>query len=149
MVLDDTRWHEGLPPSIIEDIRRSIAYPERLSYYSQVPYRKPALKHKFDQLRESGVMLLVGTDSGVPMIFHSQSTWNELDVWVNQMGVAPMDAIRAATYWPAVMMRAEKDSGTIVAGKYADIIAVRGDVLRHIDLLSRVDLVIKHGVRYK
>ena len=149
VVLDDTRWHEGLPPSIIEDIRRSIAYPERLSYYSQVPYRKPALKHKFAQLRESGVMMLVGTDSGVPMIFHSQSTWNELDVWVNQMGVAPMDAIRAATYWPAVMMRAEKDSGTIVAGKYADIIAVRGDVLRHIDLLSRVDLVIKHGVRYK
>lgn len=149
VVLDDTRWHEGLPPSIIEDIRRSIAYPERLSYYSQVPYRKPALKHKFAQLRESGVMMLVGTDSGVPMIFHSQSTWNELDVWVNQMGVDPMDAIRAATYWPAVMMRAEKDSGTIVAGKYADIIAVRGDVLRHIDLLSRVDLVIKHGVRYK
>lgn len=149
VVLDDTRWHEGLPPSIIEDIRRSIAYPERLSYYSQVPYRKPALKHKFAQLRESGVMMLVGTDSGVPMIFHSQSTWNELDVWVNQMGVDPMDALRAATYWPAVMMRAEKDSGTIVAGKYADIIAVRGDVLRHIDLLSRVDLVIKHGVRYK
>jgi imidazolonepropionase-like amidohydrolase len=60
-----------------------------------------------------------------------------------------MDAIRAATYWPAVMMRVEKDSGTIAAGKFADIIAVRGDVLRHIDLLSRVDMVIKHGVRYK
>lgn len=149
MVLDDTRWHEGLPASIIEDIRKSIAYPERLPYYSQVPYRKPALKHKFQQLRESGVMMLIGTDSGVPMIFHSQSTWNELDVWVNQMGVEPMDAIRAATYWPSVMMRASKDSGTIEAGKYADIIAVRGDVLRHIDLLSRVDMVIKHGVRYK
>jgi len=149
VVLDDTRWHEGLPPSIIEDIRKSIAYPERLSYYAQVPYRKPTLRHKFTQLRESGVMMLIGTDSGVPMIFHSQSTWNELDVWVNQMGVDPMDAIRAATYWPAVMMRAEKDSGTIAAGKFADIIAVRGDVLRHIDLLSRVDVVIKHGVRYK
>ena len=149
VVLDDTRWHEGLPPSIIEDIRKSIAYPERLPYYAQVPYRKPTLKHKFTQLRESGVMMLIGTDSGVPMIFHSQSTWNELDVWVNHMGVDPMDAIRAATYWPAVMMRAEKESGTIAAGKYADIIAVRGDVLRHIDLLSRVDLVIKHGKRYK
>jgi imidazolonepropionase-like amidohydrolase len=41
------------------------------------------------------------------------------------MGVDPMDAIRAATYWPAVMMRAEKDSGTIAEGKFADIIAVR------------------------
>jgi len=120
-----------------------------LAYYSQVPYRKPTLLHKFTQLRESGVMMLIGTDSGVPMTFHSQSTWNELDVWVNHMGVDSMDAIRAATYWPAVMMRVEKDSGTIAAGKFADIIAVRGDVLRHIDLLSRVDMVIKHGVRYK
>ena len=149
VVLDDTRWHEGLPPSIVEDIANSIAHPDRLSYYAQVPYRKPTLKHKFNQLRESGVMMMIGTDSGVPMIFHSQSTWNELDVWVNQMGVDPMDAIRAATYWPSVMMRASKDSGTIEAGKFADIIAVRGDVLRHIDLLSRVDLIIKHGKRYK
>jgi len=34
-------------------------------------------------------------------------------------------------------------------GKYADIIAVRGDVLRLIDLLQNVDVVIKHGKRYK
>ena len=37
----------------------------------------------------------------------------------------------------------------IAAAKYADIIAVRGDVLRHIDLLSRIDVVIKHGKLYK
>ena len=35
------------------------------------------------------------------------------------------------------------------AGKYADIIAVRGDVLRYISLLQRVDVVIRHGVRYR
>ena len=38
---------------------------------------------------------------------------------------------------------------TKVQGKYADIIAVRGDVLRHINLLQDVDIVIKHGRRYK
>ena len=45
------------------------------------------------------------------------------------------------------------DFGTIqyrnTTGKHADIIAVRGDVLRYIDLLRDVDLVIKHGKRYK
>ena len=60
-----------------------------------------------------------------------------------------MDTIRAATYWPAVMMGVSKELGTISAGKYADIIAVQGDVLRYINLLSRVDLVIKGGVLYK
>jgi imidazolonepropionase-like amidohydrolase len=65
------------------------------------------------------------------------------------MGVDPMDAIRAATFWPAVAMKVERDSGTVTPGKYADIIAVRGDVLKFIDLLQNVDLVMKHGARYK
>jgi imidazolonepropionase-like amidohydrolase len=60
-----------------------------------------------------------------------------------------MVAIRAATYWPAVAMKVDRNVGTVSAGKYADIIAVRGDVLRYIDLLQRVDVVVKHGVRYK
>jgi imidazolonepropionase-like amidohydrolase len=46
-------------------------------------------------------------------------------------------------------MKVERDYGTIREGKYADIIAVKGDVLRYIVLLQHVDLVIKHGVRYK
>ena len=37
------------------------------------------------------------------------------------------------------------DVGTVTPGKYADIIAVRGDVLRHIALLQRVDVVVKRG----
>ncbi|HEY0809829.1 MAG TPA: amidohydrolase family protein, partial [Longimicrobiales bacterium] len=76
-------------------------------------------------------------------------TWNELDVWVNRLGVDAMTAIRAATYWPAVAMKVDRDYGTIAEGKFADIIAVRGDVLRYIDLLQDVDLVIKHGERVK
>jgi imidazolonepropionase-like amidohydrolase len=70
-------------------------------------------------------------------------------VWVNRLGVDPMTTIRAATYWRSVAMKVDRDVGTISEGKYADIIAVRGDVLRYIDLLQRVDLVMKRGVRYK
>ena len=64
-------------------------------------------------------------------------------------GVSPMQAIRGATYWPAVAMKVEKDVGTVTPGKYADIIAVKGDVLRHIALLQRVDLVVRRGIRHK
>jgi imidazolonepropionase-like amidohydrolase len=147
--VDGMDWHEGLPPEIVADIRRSITHPERISYFQQTPQRWPTLKRKFQQLRESGAMLLIGTDSGIPMKFHSGSTWNELEVWVNQLGVPPVDAIRAATYWPAVAMKADKDYGTVTEGKYADIIAVKGDALKHINLLQRVDLVIKHGKQVK
>ena len=147
--LDDPSWHEGLPDSIVADIRRSIEHPERLPYFQMTPSRRPTLARKFAQLRESGVVLLIGTDAGIPMKFHAMATWNELDVWVNRLGVDPMTAIRAATYWPSVAMKVDRDVGTIAEGKYADIIAVRGDVLRYIDLLQRVDVVLKRGVRYK
>ena len=148
-MLDDPSWKVGLSQDIIDDIAASFATPDRLPYYQLTPIRRPTLKRKFQQLREAGIVLMIGTDSGVPMLFHSQSTWNELDIWVNHFGVPAMEAIRAATYWPAKFMGKEADSGTITAGKYADIIAVRGDVLRHISHLQNVHMVIKHGVRYK
>ncbi|MBC7788799.1 MAG: amidohydrolase family protein [Anaerolineae bacterium] len=147
--LDDTSWHVGLPEAIIADIKNSIKHPGQLGYFQLTPSRRPTLARKFQQLKDAGVVLLIGTDAGIPMKFHSQATWNELDVWVNKLGVDPMTAIRAATYWPSVMMKVDKDVGTISEGKYADIIAVRGDVLRYIDLLQRVDMVVKHGVRYR
>lgn len=147
--LDNSCWEMGLKPDTIADIKRSIDNPRRLSYFDLTPRRKPTLKRKIQQLRESGVVLLIGTDSGIPMKFHCQSTWNEFDVWVNVMGVPPMEAIRAATYWPAKFMRVIDQTGTVEPGKLADIVAVKGDVLRHINLLSRIDLVMKDGVLYK
>ncbi len=147
--LDNDSWHLGLPDSIIQDIKQSIRYPGRLPYFQITPTRRPTLERKVKQLMEAGVVLLIGTDSGIPMKFHSQSTWNELDVWVNEFGIDPMYAIKAATYWPSVIQGVSDEVGTISEGKYADIIAVDGDVLRYISLLQDVDLVIKHGKRYK
>ncbi|MCG8435177.1 MAG: amidohydrolase family protein [Gammaproteobacteria bacterium] len=147
--LDTDCWHEGLTEEIIADIKQSFTHPERLPYFQITPIRRPTLARKFQQLRDAGVVMLVGTDSGIPMKFHCQSTWNELDIWVNRLGVDPIDAIKSATYWPAVFMGEADNVGTISEGKYADIIAVKGDVLRYISLLQRVDIVIKHGIRYK
>jgi imidazolonepropionase-like amidohydrolase len=147
--LDDPSWHRGLPDSVIQDIKQSIKYPGRLSYFQLTPIRKPTLETKFRQLQKAGVVMLIGTDSGIPMKFHSQSTWNELDVWVRVFGVDPIQAIKSATYWPSVFMGVDKKVGTISEGKKADIIAVRGDVLKYISLLQDVDIVIKNGKRYK
>jgi imidazolonepropionase-like amidohydrolase len=147
--LDATDWHLGLPDTVVQDIRQSFKKPDRLPYFQLTPVRRPTLERKINQLKDAGVVLMIGTDSGIPMKFHIQSTWNELDVWVNEFGFDPMYTIRAATYWPAKIMGVEQDYGTISEGKYADIIAVKGDVLRYISLLQDVDMVIKHGKRVK
>jgi len=147
--LDDPAWHAGLPDAVVADIRQSLEHTDRLPYFQLTAARRPTLARKFKQLRDAGVVQLIGTDSGIPMNFHSHSTWRELDAWVTVLGVDPMTAIRAATYWPSVAMKVDARVGTVSAGKYADIIAVRGDVLRYISLLQRVDIVIKHGARVK
>ena len=146
--LDTDCWERGLKEDTIADIRASIANPGQLGYTRLTPLRKPTLKRKIAQLREAGVVFLVGTDSGIPMKFHCQSTWNEMDVLVRVMGMPVMDVIRAAVYWPAVMMGVEDELGTVSAGKKADIIAVKGDVLEYISLLQHVDFVMKGGVIY-
>ncbi len=147
--LDTDCWHRGLKPDTIKDIKNSLKEPGKIEYMQLTPLRMTTLKRKIQQLKNAGVVFLIGTDSGIPAKFHCQSTWNELAVWVNEMDISSMDAIRAATYWPAVLMGKSDVSGTISEGKYADIIAVKGDVLKYINLLADVKLVMKNGVLYK
>jgi imidazolonepropionase-like amidohydrolase len=143
--VDDPAWHLGLSDATVRDVRASLARLDTLTYYRFVPNRKPTLANKFRQLRESGVRLLIGTDAGVPANFHGPATINEMITWVRTYGVDPMDVIRAATFWPAVAMNVERDNGTVAVGKYADIIAVRGNPLRDIEVLRRVDVVVRRG----
>lgn len=126
--IDDPRWHEGLPEEIVEDIYASLQDLQCLPYYQLMPIRRPTLQRKIQQLREAGVVMLIGTDSGVLLTFHTDSTWREIDYWVGIFGFDVMEAIRAATYWPSLMMGVSDDVGRLAEGKVADIIAVRGDV---------------------
>jgi len=146
--LNDPRWQEGLAPEIVRDIRTSLSNLPGLPYFQLVRRRIPTLAHKFQQLRDTGVTLLVGTDSGVPGNFHTDSTWRELATWV-RLGMTPMQAIAGATRWPAAWLKRSQDFGTLAPGRFADIIAVRGDVLSDINLLQRVDLVVKGGRRIR
>ena len=146
--LDDAAWQEGLAPDVVQDIRRSLAGYVALPYFLLTRRRIPTLAHKFEQLRATGVTMLIGTDAGTPGNFHSDATWHELATWV-RLGATPMEAIQGATRWPARFLKREQDLGTLAPGRYADIIAVRGDVLHNIELLQHVDIVIKGGARVK
>jgi len=141
-------WDRELSREMIDDVRMSMAAFRR-TLPSRPPLDRAVLKAKFNQLRDLGVPVLVGTDSGSPGHFHPQSVWLELDAWVNELGVDPMTAIRAATILPAEVMGVERENGSLAAGKYADVIAVHGDPLQHVNILRDPVVVIKHGIQYK
>lgn len=146
--LDNTCWHRGLQPDTIADIEASLEHVDQLEYMQLTPLRRPTLRRKFEQLREAGVVMLIGTNSGIPTKFHCQSTWNEIDIWTRELDVPVMDVVRSATYWPSVLMGVQDQWGRIQAGLYADIIAVEGDLLTYPSLLQSVDFVMKGGVVY-
>ena len=146
--LDDPRWREGMPREMADEIRRSLSHIPSLPYYALFPSRIPILPQKFTQLRETGVRLMIGTDAGIPSMFHNDATWREMAKWV-ELGVAPMQVIQAATLWPARFLRVDRDLGTLAAGRLADIIAVRGDPLSDMRAMRDVEIVLKDGKRVK
>ncbi len=146
--LDDPRWRQGMPDALADEIRSSLARITQLPYYALFPSRIPKLATKFAQLRDTGVTLMIGTDSGIPTMFHNDSTWREMALWV-ELGVPAMQVIQAATLWPARFLRAEGDIGVLAEGRYADIIAVRGDPLADMRVLENIDMVFKGGARVR
>jgi imidazolonepropionase-like amidohydrolase len=146
--LDDPRWREGMPAEMAAEIRASLADVRSLPYYALVPSRVPLAGRKFQQMRETGVRMLIGTDAGIPTMFHGDATWREMARWV-QLGVPPMEVIQAATLWPARALRAEDRLGTLTPGKLADVIAVRGDPLSDMSAMRDVALVVKGGRRVR
>jgi imidazolonepropionase-like amidohydrolase len=102
-----------------------------------------------ERLRESmayavriGLKLGAGTDSfNVDIPFDSLA--DEIRRLV-EYGCSPMQALQAATAWPAEAMGWE-EIGTLEAGKLADLIAVAGDPLSDIGVLKQVPLVVLEG----
>jgi imidazolonepropionase-like amidohydrolase len=63
-------------------------------------------------------------------------------------GLAPLQALRAATCWAAECLGLDSDVGTVEKGKLADFVVVAGDPLSDVALLqdpTRIALVLKGG----
>lgn len=145
--LDDPRLKADLPPDIYKDVRESLVPTSQLEYFRFVSRRVPTLPRKFEQIRRSGVTIVTGTDSGIPLNFHFDSTWRELATFV-RLGMTPMEAIQAATLWPGRLLK-RPDLGTIAKGHVADLIVVDGNPLASLESLRHVVHVVKDGRQFK
>ncbi|HEY1936732.1 MAG TPA: amidohydrolase family protein [Candidatus Angelobacter sp.] len=95
-------------------------------------------------LHESGIPMVAGTDQAVPGF----SLDREIELYV-KAGFTPMEAIQAATLVSARAMNMERESGTIEAGKRADVILVDGNPLVNISDIRKVSTVFSAGKIYQ
>jgi imidazolonepropionase-like amidohydrolase len=90
----------------------------------------------------TGVKIALGTDSAVAP--HTQSN-KELELMVSKGGMSPRDALIAATKGGPDLLDISNETGTLDAGKSADLIAVEGDPLVDPTAVQRVDYVMVGG----
>ena len=95
----------------------------------------------FEKAAAAGVKLAFGTDSGTyPHGMNARQF-----AYMVKHGMTPMEAIRSATLVAAELMGWRDRVGALEPGLFADLVAVEGDVLSDVDLLTDVALVMKGG----
>jgi len=95
-------------------------------------------------LFKAGVPIIPGSDTGLV----GYGLHREMELYV-QAGMTPMEAIQSATIVSARAMKLDKDSGTIEAGKRADLILVDGDPTKNIGDIRKVVKVVTNGRSYE
>jgi imidazolonepropionase-like amidohydrolase len=115
----------GYPPAIAAKARAAAARMQQM----------------FQHAVKIGVKVAFGTDSGVEP--HGLDA-REFALMVKN-GMAPAQALLAATAGAATLLGVGDSRGTLEPGKLADIVAVPGDPRQDISVTERVSFVMKGG----
>jgi imidazolonepropionase-like amidohydrolase len=115
----------GLPPPLEEKARVVL----------------PLARKNIANAIKLGVPVAFGTDAAV---YPHGLNAREFAVYV-QLGMTPLAAIQSATVQAARLLGWEDRVGTIEPGKFADLVAVKGDPLGDVSELERVQFVMKGG----
>jgi imidazolonepropionase-like amidohydrolase len=92
-----------------------------------------------------GVIIGMGTDAGVYP--HGRNP-EEFHMLVD-LGMAPIDALRAGTSVDAELLGLQKRIGTLEPGKLADVVVIPGDPIQNIRQVEKITFVMKEGVIYR
>jgi imidazolonepropionase-like amidohydrolase len=119
---------DKFPPAIAQKARETAAQ----------------IQATFARAVKIGVPIAFGTDSGVEP--HGLDA-KEFTLMTNN-GMTPANALIAATGKAAELLGIDGDTGTLQAGKAADIVAVSGDPLANIEATEHPVFVMKGGTIY-
>ncbi|OKL50574.1 amidohydrolase [Boudabousia marimammalium] len=139
------QWFKTYPPEY---------NPEQDKYPGETREERE-LARVYDNLRKAdqkGIVLVTGSDSFCSSLTPYGTTLiGEIYSFVEKAGFSPLFAITCATKNGAQMLRVADETGTLEAGKSADLLIIDGDPATNIRDLTRENMhtIMKEGVIVK
>lgn len=101
------------------------------------------------EMHAAGVDVLAGSDVAVIGIYPGSTLHDELALFVDSLGMPPVEALERATRKPAEFMGLADSVGTVEEGKVADLVLLDGDPRDDIRNTRRISAVILRGTPYR
>ena len=139
--------HPWIDPTLAVFERRADPPPPRTSQAKVAIYVSgfDNMKRLTRRVALEGARIVVGGHSTVPFAKRGEAPWREMELLVDS-GFTPLEVIHAATGTAAAFLYRERDLGTLQPGRFADLVVLAGDPLRHIAEIRTVERVMAGGV---
>ncbi len=100
------------------------------------------------QAHDMGVPISTGTDFSLPPGDAFPEVHEELLFLARDVGMKPLEVIRAATLNGAIAAGQQKERGSLEAGKLADFVVLTADPSKDIANIRSIETVVKRGKAY-
>jgi imidazolonepropionase-like amidohydrolase len=117
--------------------------PQRRAFFAERYW--PYVLAQVREMRAAGVRIMAGSDVAVLNIFPGASLHEELRLFVDSVGMSPLEALASATREPAEWLGLADSVGTIASGKVADLVLLDANPLDDITNTRRIAAVVMRG----
>jgi len=138
--LDTPIYRDTYEPDAIERLKTVTRdeYAAR-SWTTWMKVMTPVAQENLRQIAAAGGVIVLGTDQSAGAQSH-----RELELMA-AAGIPPLEVIRIATLNTAVFLGKERETGSVEAGKIADLVLLDADPIADISNTQRIAMVIKGG----
>jgi len=126
-----------------EQIQKGVPIPPAIRVKADAAIA--AVHQTFEKALKKGIKIGLGTDAAVYPHGRNAEEFHQMV----DLGMKPIDALRAGTSADADLLGLSAKIGTLETGKLADVVAVPGDPVQDIRRTEHVFFVMKEGVVYK
>jgi imidazolonepropionase-like amidohydrolase len=126
-----------------EQLDKGIYIPPAISIKAQMAIAN--IRKTFQKALAKGVNIGLGTDAAVYPHGRNAEEFHQMA----DLGMKPIDALKAGTSWDAELLGIADKVGTLEPNKLADIVAVPGNPVENIRQTEKAFFVMKEGVIYR